>query len=387
MGKGSKAPSADPNIGKAALMQAKLGEDWLAIAKEQYGIENRRADELAAVANEVSRHQLDASRQSQQWATEDRQRYKSVFQPMQDEFIDTAQGWDSEERQGKMAAEARAGVINNAADAAAQRSRSMAAMGVDPTSGRYAGIERAADTTTALAAAGAENNARNQVRKEAIALKGDAINMGNGLPAQAGSALGLGVQAGSAAVGTKAGGNAGYTQALGVLRSGYDAAAGGYAGQGQTLSNLYGQQLQAYQINQQNKGGGIMGTIGSIAGTAAGAFLSDEDLKEDKTPARGVLDAVREMPVEEWTYKEGAGDEGRHIGPYAQDFQRATGKGDGHSIPIVDAIGVTMGAVQELDRRVEQLAAALPAGRGITREPATRKSKGASRPATPRKAA
>ena len=39
----------------------------------------------------------------------------------------------------------------------------------------------------------------------------------------------------------------------------------------------------------------------------------------------------------------------------------ATGKGDGTSIPIVDAIGVTMKAVQELDQKVEKL------GRGLAR--------------------
>ncbi|MEW6125024.1 MAG: hypothetical protein AB1698_20660 [Pseudomonadota bacterium] len=65
---------------------------------------------------------------------------------------------------------------------------------------------------------------------------------------------------------------------------------------------------------------------------------------------------MRGMPVEEWTYKEGAGDGGRHIGTYAQDFRRETGKGDGKSIPVIDAIGVTMGAVKELDAKFEQIA-------------------------------
>lgn len=375
MGKGSSAPSADPNIGIAALKQAQLGEDWLSIAKEQFDVANERNDKLDALTTEVTADQLDASKQAQQWAAEDRSRYKSVFQPLQDEFIETANNWDSKERQDTVAAEAKADVINNAAAASAQRSRSMAAMGVSPTSGRYAGVERAADTNTALAAAGAENNARSTTRKEALALKSDAINMGNGLPSQAASSLGLGVSAGSSAAGTTATSNNAYNSSVGILQSGYGTAMSGYASQAQTLSSLYGQQLQAYQLNQQNSGS-FLGTLGSIAGTAAGAIISDENLKEDKAPAKGVLAAVREMPVEEWSYKDGLGDEGRHIGTYAQDFKRATGKGDGHSIPIVDAIGVTMGAVKELDAKVQQLSAALPKGRGISREA---KPKSASR--------
>lgn len=62
------------------------------------------------------------------------------------------------------------------------------------------------------------------------------------------------------------------------------------------------------------------------------------------------------MPVEQWKYKDGMGDGGEHIGPYAEDFQAATGKGDGATIPVVDAIGVTMKAVQELNQKVDKIA-------------------------------
>lgn len=66
------------------------------------------------------------------------------------------------------------------------------------------------------------------------------------------------------------------------------------------------------------------------------------------------------MPVEEWRYKPDApmGDGGaaKHVGPMAQDFQKATGKGDGTTINVVDAIGTTLGAVQELDAKVDKLA-------------------------------
>ena len=98
-------------------------------------------------------------------------------------------------------------------------------------------------------------------------------------------------------------------------------------------------------------------------GTMAGAMMmSSRKLKEDKKPIPdGALDAMNSMPVQSWKYKDGVADGGYHIGPYAEDFQKATGKGDGTSIPIVDAIGVTMKAVQELDQKVEKL------GRGLAR--------------------
>ena len=80
-------------------------------------------------------------------------------------------------------------------------------------------------------------------------------------------------------------------------------------------------------------------------------------MKEDKSAINdgAALDAVNSMPVEEWTYKDGVADGGRHIGPYAEDFQRATGKGDGRSINIIDSLGVTMKAVQDLSKKVDRL--------------------------------
>jgi hypothetical protein len=369
-GGGGSAPSADPNVGIAALKQAQLGEDWLSIAKDQFAAENVRNDEMASLAKEVSAQQLDASKQAQTWATEDRDRYKTVFQPLQDEFIDTAKNWDSADRQSQLASEAKADVLNNAGQQAAARERTMASMGINPTSGRYAGVERAADTTTALAAAGAENNARATARKEAVSLKADAVNMGNGLPTSAATSLGLGVSAGSTAVSTTAGANAAYGQSLGVLQSGYSTAMNGYSSQANILQNQYNSQLQAWQANQANQSslfGGLMGAAGTIGGAAI--MASSKDYKEDKVPVKGVLDAVRKMPVEEWSYKDGIADGGRHIGPYAEDFQAATGKGDGKVIPIVDAIGVTLGALKELDRKVARIAQR-SGERGITRKAA-----------------
>ena len=64
------------------------------------------------------------------------------------------------------------------------------------------------------------------------------------------------------------------------------------------------------------------------------------------------------MPVEKWRYKPGRGDGGEHVGPYAQDFAAATGQGDGKSIDMISAIGVTMGAIRDLDKKVDKMARA-----------------------------
>lgn len=375
--KGSSSAASDPFAGFSAMMQANaagqqaaLGQNWLDFAKQQFAVSNERQTGVDALTKRVTESQLAAQDQAAGWAAEDRARYKSIFQPMQDKFIDKANNWDSADAQVKAAAEASADVKNAFAAQDAQRQRAMAAKGINPTSGAYAGIERGADAETALAGAGAQNVARNQLRKEAVALQGDALNIGSGLPSQAGDALRLGVGAGSSASGVGLGAEGNFRSNVGIMNSGFQGAGGLYESAGNIWGDL--NKTRTSILNGQDErasegfgalasgagafggyfGKDIMGGLGKL-GTSAMAFLSDEDAKEDKREVRGVLDALNKIPVEAWSYKDGEGDGGEHVGAYAQDFKKATGLGDGKSINVIDALGVTMGAVKELAEKVE----------------------------------
>ncbi len=93
-------------------------------------------------------------------------------------------------------------------------------------------------------------------------------------------------------------------------------------------------------------------TLGSSRSlkTSFGAVSSNE-----------ILARLTELPVVSWRYKtepEGA----RHIGPFAEDFQRIFGLGDGETLSIVDAQGVAFAALQGLaasQAALEQAQAAL----------------------------
>lgn len=271
----SKAPSPDPNIGKAALKEAELGEDWLNFAQEQFKVSTERQKEQDKLANQVTQNQLDASKQAQGWATADRERWETQFKPLQDQFIETAKNWDSEERQATVAAEAKADVMNNASQARQSAERNMASMGVDPTSGRYAGIDRAGTLATGLAAAGAENTSRNAVRKEGVAMRADAVNMGNGLAVNPATSLGLSSSTGSAAMGTTAGNNAQAAGLSSIMGQGYQGAMSGYGNQANILNQQYNNQLNAWQAqNASNNAAssGMWSGIGSAAGMGLMAF-------------------------------------------------------------------------------------------------------------------
>lgn len=311
MGKGAPAP--DKRIGEAAMLSAQTGQDYLAFMKGQSAISNA-------------------------WAGEDRARYKDVFQPMEDRLVADAQTYDSPEAQATAAREAAADVSISNRMAGDQRVREAMALGVNPASGRFLNAAAKAGQAGSLAEAGAKNMARRTIRMVGDQKRADVVNLGRGMAVNPGTSLSL---------------------ASGAASSGFSGAMQGYGQQGQLLNQDYQNRMAAWQANQ-----GLMGGLGQAVGTVIGMF-SSEELKEDKKPARNLLKAIEKMPVEKWKYKDGVADGGEHIGPYAEDFKKQTGVGDGRTIAFQDALGVTMGAVKEvadkvgkLERRIKMKAAA-----------------------------
>lgn len=270
---GGSAPAPDPNIGAAALENVQLGKDWLSFARDQFAQGNARQAETDALTKKVIDQQLNTQQQANTWAQEDRSRTKTVFQPLEDKFIETANSYDSPEKQAAAAATAKADVMEAAAQQRQSSGRQMAAMGIDPTSGRYAGITRAQDTMTALQSAGAQNNARQIVRDKGLALRADAVNMGKGLASSTAAAYGIGTNAGNSAVGNNATGNSGFYQNVGVMGQGFNGAIGANNSAGSILNQLYGNQLSAWQAQQQANATSSAG-LGNMFGTIAGAGIT-----------------------------------------------------------------------------------------------------------------
>ncbi len=272
-GGGGSAPAADPNIGKAAVMQAQTGNEWLKFAREQFAVGNERQKVVDALTDQVTTTQLEGMQESNAHSKEQWDRYKTVFQPVEDRVVSDAVGWDSEERQDKQAAEAKADVMANAESAQQQNQRQMASMGIDPRSGRHDGIERSADLSTALASAGAQNNARNAVRTQGAAMREGVANMGRGATSTAAQQLGLGITAGNSASGNQLGAEGNWRANQSGMNAGFAGQMQGYAGQGSTLNNLYGNQLQGWQAQQSQNNANAAGLMSGI-GTAAGMAMA-----------------------------------------------------------------------------------------------------------------
>jgi hypothetical protein len=373
MGKGSGGgPSPDPQIGAAALKQAQTGEQWLDFAKTSYAGSQARQAKLDALTSKVTEQQLGIGKQQLgiadwqfQQAKEDRARWEKKGIAAQDAFAKEAESYSTPERQAEAAAEARGGVQTEAAAARAQSDRELAASGVAPGSGRSLAADRAGELGTAAASAGAANMARTAMRDKGLALKADVANMYAGLPAQSAAAtqLGLGAGGSAAQIGANAVGMGQanqqiFNQSAQIMGQGFGGAMTGYAGQASTLSNLYGLQLQKYQIDQEAKSANISGIAGAL-GTGIGAFAALSSPKA-KTKIKKVkkgegLKAVKKMPVSTYKYKPGMGDSTPHVGTMSDKFAKATGQKDTGMIAHQDAIGITMAAVQDLAAKVDRL--------------------------------
>jgi len=308
---GGDAPNPDPNIGKAALEEQQTGRDWLAFAKDQFDQGNIRQADLDALTQRVIEQQMATQDESNAMAREDRARYQQTFQPLQDQYIEQAKSdlgrynelvkpmqdqylkdaatYDSQDRQDQAAAAAVADQQQASRNANAANLRSMAAMGINPNSGRFMGINSAQQTLGSLAEAGAANNARQQVRDKGLALRADAINMGtglkatmpdainmgNGLPSSVAGMYGLGLNAGNSATGNAGAANANFRANQQTMTQGFGGAMQGLQGGAGILNQQYGNQINAWSAQQQANSAsssGLMGGIGAIAGAGIMAF-------------------------------------------------------------------------------------------------------------------
>ncbi len=344
MGKGSDPappPAPDPAIAIAAQGNVELGNKWLEFSQQQYagglqrqaatdaltkqvidaqlaqqGKQNEYQDKMLGYQDQQFALQKDAQTKAQgyqdkMFAQQDDQYKRAVaqdeynkatFRPVEGKMVDEAMTFDSPERQNDQAAQAKADVMDGAARAKDTTERSQMAMGVNPASGRFAGITAAGDMQAALAGAGAQNSARNRVRDMGIMLRKDAANYSKGISSTAAQSYGIasqagaqgvsavtpgsyaqqgmaagnmaqgaaqtGMSAGGSALGANQSSNSNYFQTGGVMGSGFSGAMNGNSSAAGIYQNQYNGQLNAWDA--QNKANQAQSNgFGNLLGTAA----------------------------------------------------------------------------------------------------------------------
>jgi hypothetical protein len=252
---------------------------------------------------------------SLQQISEDQYNYaKEKYRPLEDKLVKQAERYQTPEYAQEQADFAQADVAKAYADAKMTSDQNMKSMGINVGDPRYAAANRGMGIAEAGATAGAGTLARKNAELQGF-------NTLAGIAGRGDAKVGMAVNAAQAG--------------------------------GSMANQAYGNELNAWNTTTQNKNANSAG-IGQLLGTGAGLLMmSSKKVKTDKRPVKGALKAVENMPVESWRYKGGIG---RHVGPYAEDFKKETGAGDGKTINVIDAIGTNMAAIKELSAKVDQLA-------------------------------
>lgn len=279
MAKGGSAPAPDygpviqANREQAAIAK-QIADEQLAWAKETYAQDKATTDELLGVLMPAMKSEASA-------ATAMRDRYTSVFQPLEDRFIADATSYDTPQRQEAEAGRAIADVTQ-AFDA--QRKGALAQLesyGVDPSTLRSGALDRGVRVAQAAVTAGAANASRLATEATGRALVGEAINIGRGYPGQIAQAYGTAQQAGQGGLGSRLQTTASGSATMGSPIQWTGANQGYLSGWNQNLGGMG----QIYKVDQERAAanqagigamvGGAVGLAGRMfmPGSGAGSFL------------------------------------------------------------------------------------------------------------------
>ena len=252
--KGSDMPAPDPELVKAQIRSLGVQDNALE------AIMANTAD-MAPLQKEQLQQGLDAAKLAQTQSQQDRDwmlTRRSGLSGLQDKLVADASDFNAEGKADELAGRAQADVTQAFSSAQAQQARSLARMGVNPSSGKSLAMGNQMALAQASAMAGISANARGQARQEGYALTDRATNALAGYPAMSAQATGAAAEYGAA-------GQALAAQGLSSANSGYSAA-GNMAGQmGQNATSMYGAQANAYQAGKgEDQTGAILGAVGGI---------------------------------------------------------------------------------------------------------------------------
>lgn len=187
-------------------------------------------------------------------------------------MVSDAMNFDSPERKERMAAEAGADVTRAFGAAQDQNMRALGAMGINPNSGRFAGLANETAISQAADTAGAMNRARRDTEMQGIALRTGAAQFGRNMPNTGIAADSAALNAGNSAVGNLANNSQIRNANQAAAMQWFGGAMTGNNSAGSLLNNQFGNQIAGQQAAASQSSGAMSG-LGSLAGTLGSAAI------------------------------------------------------------------------------------------------------------------
>ena len=351
-------PVASANKEVAELQMAQADRN-LAFQQQQYADLKPYVQAQLDQGLASAKTQSEIMQQNADYAAAQRAKTDTLFDPVKEQMVKEAMDYGGTADQSGLAQAAAANVDQQFDQQRSAMDRSLTSMGVNPNSGKFVSSNRAMDIAQAGQRAAQQTAARQTAKDKGIALRAGAANYGAGLGNTSANAYNTAVGAGSAAAGSAGAGVGGANQSAAGVSNAY--------GQYNSVANtmMQGNQMMMSGLNtaagiDQANAQGTNQLIGTAAGLGGMIALSSKEAKEDKSTVdtEAVLEGLAKVKVGSWKYKDGMGDGGRHVGPYAEDVQASLGDEvapNGKAIDLVSMQGVQTAAIQALNKKVDKL--------------------------------
>lgn len=297
--KGSPPPAPD----YSPLIQAQTAQaekqyqlareqfDW---AKEQYAQDRATSDQVISKALAIQDENLANARR-------DRERYETVFQPMEDSLVAEAKDYASEPRKDFEMGRAQAAVGQQFEAARNNATRQLESYGINPSSTRYAALDLAARTQEAAAKAAAGTQASLQTDATGRQLRADAINIGKGYPAQSQQSYATTTSSGNQAVNAGLSTTASGANTMGTGTQWSALGNSSMSSAGNLTNQQYQNQLASWKAEQEASSG-WGSVLGYMAGNASKAakvfglpFAEGGEVPPEASPTRGR--AIDDVPA------------------------------------------------------------------------------------------
>ena len=292
-------PGPDPGIGKAANANADVARESLAFDRQKYAEGRPRQTEMDALGRRVVDSQLKSQDQASALAEDYANYMKGTFRPVEGAIVGEAMKNDVSQQE-QAASEAGAGVATQFEAGRANTARTMASMGINPNSGKWASINQGSTDQQAAVQADAMNKARVATRGLNWSKRLDAASLGRNLPSNQATSAGLAITAGNSAVGNANAGAANARADASSMQQGFGTAINANNSSGNLYLGQYDANMKNYNAQQAANASYTQG-MGQLVGagiSAYGKYGSSKKIKTNKEDVSSVVDKVKNLPVQ-----------------------------------------------------------------------------------------
>jgi hypothetical protein len=279
---GSKGGSADQSGMYAAMASAQaaekayaLGEQQLQWTQQVWNQEQPLMDASEKQQMALAAEQQAALEQSQRESAQQYQQYETIYAPLEQAYATEAAGWDSPAAIAQARGQAMSDVAQQGQAGLNTAAETLRSYGINPGSGRYAGLYTGAQPMLGAAEAAAGTTAAQNLRLQKMGLESGAINTGRGLVNATQGLTTAGTGAGSAGAGAASGAGSTAQQNL-ATGSAAMTAPSQWFNAGANNMNSYVNAVNGYnqaQVGFNEAGAGEMSGLGSALGTVLGAGI------------------------------------------------------------------------------------------------------------------